>query len=138
MTIGADHYDYVIGVDTHAASYTLALINSSTGAVEQQAQLEPARPGCATPWIQRHTQDTTTLIVIGGAGPYGAAFTEQLTAGPLAVPRAEHIRLSRRIPSEAAFVAHAAATTRDSYRSTSVACCVDDAATVRSPACISQ
>jgi hypothetical protein len=37
MAIVADHYDFVIGVDTHAASHTLALITASTGAVQQQA-----------------------------------------------------------------------------------------------------
>jgi hypothetical protein len=34
MAIVADQYDFVIGVDTHAASHTLALITASTGAIE--------------------------------------------------------------------------------------------------------
>jgi hypothetical protein len=49
MAIVADQYDFVIGVDTHAASHTLALIAASTGAVRQQASSRPVRLGCAVP-----------------------------------------------------------------------------------------
>lgn len=49
MAIVADQYDLVIGVDTHAASHTLALITASTGAVGQQAQFPTSPQGCAVP-----------------------------------------------------------------------------------------
>ena len=99
MAIVADHYDFLLGVDTHAASHTLALITASTGAVHQQAQFPTSPAGLrrATAWIQRHTQDTTTLVVIDGAGSYGATFTEQLTAAGYTVTEAPDVpAISRR------------------------------------------
>ncbi|GAA0485371.1 hypothetical protein Ade02nite_08850 [Paractinoplanes deccanensis] len=82
MTIVADQHDFIVGVDTHAASHTLVLIAAGTGAVSQQAQFpaSPARLRRAVGGIQRHSQNTAPLIVIDGAGPYGATFTEQLVA----------------------------------------------------------
>lgn len=80
-------------MDTHAASHTLALITADTGAVQQHAQFPTSPAGLhrATAWIQRHTQDTTTLIVIDGTGSYGATFTEQLTAPDVpAISRRRH------------------------------------------------
>jgi hypothetical protein len=69
-------------VDTHAASHTLALITAGTGAAGPHAQFPSSPAGLrrAIAWIQRHTQDATTLIVIDGTGSYGAILTEQLVA----------------------------------------------------------
>ncbi|GAB1690902.1 hypothetical protein [Krasilnikovia sp. M28-CT-15] len=55
MAIVADQYDFAIGVDTHAASHTLALITTSTSAVRQQAQFPASPAGLrrAVGWIQR-------------------------------------------------------------------------------------
>ena len=100
MAIVADHYDFLLGVDTHAASHTLALITASTGAVHHQQAPFPTSPAGlrrATAWIQRHTQDTTTLVVIDGAGSYAATFTEQLTAAGYTVTEAPDVpAISRR------------------------------------------
>lgn len=99
MVIVADQYDLVIGVETHAASHTLARITASTGTVQQHAQFPTSPAGLhrATGWIPRHTRDTTTLIVIGGAGSYGATFTEQLTAAGFTVAEAPGVSaISRR------------------------------------------
>ncbi|MGP4982033.1 IS110 family transposase, partial [Glutamicibacter arilaitensis] len=35
MTIVAEKYDYVIGIDTHARTHTYAIINTWTGARER-------------------------------------------------------------------------------------------------------
>lgn len=98
MTIVADRYDLIIGVDTHAASHTLALITAGTGAVQQHAQFPTSPAGLrrATGWIQRHTQDATTLIVIDGAGSYGATFTEQLTTAGFTVSEAPDVPATSR------------------------------------------
>jgi transposase len=98
MAIVADQYDFVVGVDTHAASHTLALISADTGAVRQQAQFPANTAGLrrAVGWIQRHTQNATALIVIDGAGSYGATFTEQLAAAGWTVAEAPDVPASTR------------------------------------------
>ena len=80
----ADIYDLLIGVDTHAASHTFALINATTGAVTdtQDFPTSPAGLRRALAWIGRRTNNQTALVVIDGTGSYGAILTEQLsTAG---------------------------------------------------------
>ena len=98
MAIVADQYDFVIGVDTHAASHTLALITASTGVVRQQAQFPTTPAGLrrAVGWIQRHTPDASAVVVIDGAGSYGATFTEQLVAAGLTVAEAPDVPASTR------------------------------------------
>ncbi|WSG09845.1 IS110 family transposase [Micromonospora sp. NBC_01739] len=98
MAIVADQYDFVIGVDTHAASHTLALITAGTGALGQQAQFPTSPSGLrrAVDGIQRHTHQAPTLIVIDGAGSYGATFTEQLTAAGLTVAEAPDVAATTR------------------------------------------
>ncbi|GAA1613778.1 IS110 family transposase [Actinoplanes couchii] len=98
MAIVADQYDFIVGVDTHAASHILALITAATGAISQPAQF-PATPAGlrrAVGWIQRHTQTAATLIVVDGAGSYGATFTEQLVAAGLTVAEAPEIPATTR------------------------------------------
>jgi len=99
MAIVAEQYEFVVGVDTHAASHTLALITADTGAVGQHAQFPTSPAGLrrAGDWIQRHTQNAPALIVIDGAGSYGAVFAEQLTTAGLTVAEAPDVAaISRR------------------------------------------
>jgi transposase len=80
----ADTIDLLIGVDTHAAGHTFALINAATGALAdtQDFPTSPAGLRRALAWIQRRTDAQTVLVVIDGTGSYGAVLTEQLvTAG---------------------------------------------------------
>ncbi|MDT7581352.1 MAG: transposase [Pseudonocardiales bacterium] len=80
----ADTFDLLIGVDTHAASHTFALINATTGALAdtQNFPTSPAGLRRALAWIGRRTENQTVLVVIDGTGSYGAVLTEQLlTAG---------------------------------------------------------
>ncbi len=82
----------------HAASHTLALIAASTGVVGQQAEfpVSPAGLRRAVGWVQRHTQQAATLVVIDGAGSYGATFTEQLLEAGLTVAEAPDVPPSTR------------------------------------------
>ena len=43
MPIVAEQYTFVIGVDTHAATHSLALVNASTGAVVDQSVFRTRR-----------------------------------------------------------------------------------------------
>ncbi|ABP54127.1 transposase IS116/IS110/IS902 family protein [Salinispora tropica CNB-440] len=98
LAIVADQYDFVIGADTHAASHTLALITAGTGAVGQQAQFPTSPSGLrrAVDWIERHTHQSPTPIVIDSAGSYGATFTEQLSATGLTVAEAPDVAATTR------------------------------------------
>jgi hypothetical protein len=116
MTIVADQYDLVIGVDTHAASHTLAAVRAGTGAVGQHVKFPTSPAGLrhAAAWIQRRSHNARTLIVIDGAGSYGAVFTEQLIAAGLIVAEAPDVpALTRRRSGksdalDAVAIAHAA------------------------------
>ena len=98
MAIVADHFNFVIGVDTHAASHTLALITAGTGALGQQAQFPTSPSGLrrAVDRIQRHTHQAPTQILIDGTGSYGATFTEQLSAAGLTVAEAPDVAATTR------------------------------------------
>jgi transposase len=84
MTIVADAYDYVIGVDTHAAKHTLAVLETRTGAVMAQGTFPTTAAGLvrAATWITRHTRGADidkVLVAMEGTGSYGAGFTRQLS-----------------------------------------------------------
>lgn len=49
MTNGAEKYDYVIGVDTHARTRTYAIINTRTGACPGWKASPVSGPGMAEP-----------------------------------------------------------------------------------------
>lgn len=89
----ADTYDLLIGVDTHAASHTFALINAATGAPVdiQDFPTSPAGLRRALAWIQRRTQNQTVLVVIDGTGSYGAVLTEQLSTAGFPIAEAPDI-----------------------------------------------
>lgn len=82
MTIVADHYEYVVGVDTHAATHTYALVEAGTGKhVETQTfPTSPAGLSRAEVWIGRRTGGglDTVLISAEGTGSYGAVLAERL------------------------------------------------------------
>jgi transposase len=76
MSIVADSYTYVVGVDTHAATHQYAVIAAATGGVLDQAEFPTTRAGLARAidWIGRRTggQVEATLISAEGTGSYGA------------------------------------------------------------------
>ena len=84
MPIVADTYDLLVGVDTHAATHTFAILDAATGALAEHREFPTTSAGLrrAQDWIERRTQTCTALVLIDGAGSYGAVLAEQLaTAG---------------------------------------------------------
>lgn len=84
--IVADTYQYVVGVDTHAATHRYAIIESRTGGVVDDAEFPTHAKGLlrAAAWITRRTGEPTggdldqVLISIEGTRSYGAQITALL------------------------------------------------------------
>lgn len=75
MTIVANTYSYVIGVDTHARTHTFAVLESRTGAVLATSTFPASAAGInrAVNWVTRRTQvRPDILVVVEGIGSYGA------------------------------------------------------------------
>jgi transposase len=94
MSIVAEEYTFVIGVDTHPATHSLALISATTGAVVDQSVFPTTPSGLdrALTWITRRVGNDSVLVVIEGIGSYGAGLAERigdaglLVAEPAAMP----------------------------------------------------
>ena len=86
MTIVAEKYDYVIGIDTHARTHTYAIISTRTGARQgcQAFPVTAAGMNRAVAWIRRNT-DGQVLAAAEGTRSYGATITRALTAEGLTV-----------------------------------------------------
>ena len=75
MTIVAHAHPFVIGVDTHARTHTLAVLVAGTGELIGTEQFPATEAGMnrAVTWAGRRTAgDPATLWVIEGIGTYGA------------------------------------------------------------------
>lgn len=75
MAIVAHTYPFVIGVDTHARSHTLAILTAVTGALVDSAQFPATSAGIkrAIAWVARRTEgDLDSLWAIEGIATYGA------------------------------------------------------------------
>ena len=83
MSIVADHYRTVVGVDTHAATHTYAVVESPSGKLLDQKTFPttPAGLSRATVWIRRRADGNaeTVLISAEGTGSYGAVMARRLT-----------------------------------------------------------
>lgn len=82
MTIVAEQYSFVVGVDTHAASHTFAVVAAATAALGPVEVFPSTDPGLsrAVAWTARHTGSAEgTLIVVEGTGSYGAVVTRVFT-----------------------------------------------------------
>ena len=81
MPIVAEQYTFVIGVDTHAATHSLALVIAATGAVVDEAVFPNTPPGLdrALGWITRRIAEQSALVVIEGVGSYGAGLAQRVT-----------------------------------------------------------
>ena len=75
MSIVAEHFAFVVGVDTHARSNTYAIITTRTGARLDAAAFptSPAGIARALSWMMRRCGENHPLLVIEGIGSYGAA-----------------------------------------------------------------
>lgn len=95
MSIVAERYKFVIGVDTHAATHSLALVTAATGAHLDEAVFPNTVSGWdrAWNWIARRIDGQSALVVIEGIGSYGAGLAERVSsaslpvAEPPAIPR---------------------------------------------------
>lgn len=75
MAIVAHTHPFVIGVDTHARSHTLAILIAATGSLVDSAQFPATSAGMkrAIAWVARRTEgDLGSLWVIEGVATYGA------------------------------------------------------------------
>jgi transposase len=90
MTIVAEKYDYVIGIDTHARTHTYAIINTRTGSREACQTFPVSAPGMnrAVAWIQRNTEGRC-IAAVEGTRSYGATITHALTEHQVAVVEAK-------------------------------------------------
>lgn len=97
MPMVAEEYAFVIGVDTHAATHSLALVTAATGGVIAEGVFPNSGAGLdrALTWITRKIDGQSTLVVIEGVGSYGAGLADRVTnAGllmtePSVIPAAE-------------------------------------------------
>ncbi|AMM22554.1 transposase (plasmid) [Frondihabitans sp. PAMC 28766] len=81
MTIVADEFTHVIGVDTHARTHTYAAVEARTGEILGTAVFptSPAGLARARSWINRRAPESM-LVAIEGTGSYGATLTRALQA----------------------------------------------------------
>lgn len=78
MSSVSEIYEHVVGVDTHARTHTFTIVHAPTGRPVATATFPATNPGGsrALHWVTRHSP-TTALLVVEGAGSYGAQFTRQ-------------------------------------------------------------
>jgi transposase len=84
MTIVADRYRFVAGVDTHARTHTLALVDASTGRTVDARTFPSTPPGHvrAAAWLHRRGGDAAgVLVAMEGTNSYGAPLRSVLVAG---------------------------------------------------------
>lgn len=86
----SQQYEFVIGVDTHAASHTFALVAAATGALLTHSEFptSPAGLSRAQSWLQQRTSEHAALIVVEGTGSFGAIVTERLQRAGMTVVEA--------------------------------------------------
>lgn len=79
-SIVSQQYQFVIGVDTHAATHTFAALMGATGAFVNNDTFPTTGAGLARAltWIERQIGHSNVLIVVEGTGSYGAILTQHL------------------------------------------------------------
>jgi transposase len=86
VTIVAEQYGHVIGVDTHARTHTYAILDAGTGRTADSATFPTTGAGLsrAVAWFRRRTTGKV-LVAIEGTGSYGANLARTLQAEGIAV-----------------------------------------------------
>ena len=94
----SEQYEFVVGVDTHAATHTFALVAAATGASLAHAEFptSPAGLSRAQSWLQQRLGERAALIVVEGTGSFGAIVTAQLQTAGLHVVEAARLPASGR------------------------------------------
>ncbi|MDQ4110587.1 MAG: IS110 family transposase [Actinomycetota bacterium] len=98
MTIVADLFRFVVGVDTHAATHTYTILDSAGRVIDQQRfPTSPAGLARAIDWIGRRTEGDldATLVAAEGTGTYGAVLAGHLAAAGYRVVEAPTPRRDR-------------------------------------------
>ena len=87
MTIIANQYDWVVGVDTHAQTHTFTLLNCRTGEATDTRQFPTTIAGMkrALNWIHRNTSGHTVFAAIEGTSSYGSRLTQLFIESGIAV-----------------------------------------------------
>ncbi|ALU38896.1 transposase [Kocuria flava] len=82
MSIVAEQYTHIVGVDTHARTHTYAVMSSITGQITDTATFPTSPPGVARAltWMGRRSTAGRTLVAVEGASSYGAGLTRALEA----------------------------------------------------------
>ncbi|MET3946327.1 transposase [Arthrobacter sp. UYCu512] len=98
MTIVAEQYTHVVGVDTHARTHTFSVLTSTTGAVIGTDTFPASGAGMsrAVEWIRRRTATGNVLVAVEGTSSYGARLTRLLEAERFAVCEARPPRRQSR------------------------------------------
>lgn len=86
----SEQYAVVVGVDTHAATHSFALVAGGTGAVLDHREFPTTEAGIirALSWLDRRVDGASTLVVVEGTGSFGAILTERFQASGLQVVEA--------------------------------------------------
>lgn len=113
MTIVAEKYDFVIGIDTHARSHTYAIIDAKNYAVIQTQSFPTSASGMARAlaWIDRGAPGRA-LAAVEGTGSYGRLITTALEQAGLPVaevkppPKAARNGRDKSDPLDARAAAH--------------------------------
>lgn len=97
MSIVAEKYAVVIGVDTHACTHTYAIIDTATGARAGCEAFPVTAAGMkrAMAWIDRNTTGPV-LVAMGGTASYGASLTRTMGRVNLTVVEAKPPRRQAR------------------------------------------
>ena len=112
MTIVADSYLFVVGVDTHTRTHTFAILDTHTNAVTKTDTFPTTEAGIrrALTWITRHTHHQP-LVVIEGIGSYGAHLATTAThqgytvVEPMPIPAAARHGHGKTDPMDAIWIA---------------------------------
>ena len=83
MAVVAQAYDFVVGIDTHSKTHTLAIISAVTGAEIANETFPSTSTGMkrALGWISRRStgDKSRVLLSMEGTGSYGAKFRQLAT-----------------------------------------------------------
>lgn len=79
MTITAELFDHVVGIDTHARTHTLCIVHCRTGAVVDAAEFPTTKPGLARAitWVRTRSAGRV-LAAVEGTSSYGTSITAAL------------------------------------------------------------
>jgi transposase len=87
MTIVAEEFTHVIGVDTHAAKHAYAIVDAANGGLIAERSFPTSQAGLARSidWIRHRSGGDRIAVAIEGSGGYGAQLARKLQQSGLAV-----------------------------------------------------